>query len=132
MFVFIGSCYFTDASKNENHGTTIKTSITDDCTIEFQQSNAQGPKLFRYSTDRRLGNLFLHAQKDDNTVTPAVSPATSSKNGNSPKTPLQMSSPSNRMRGQNKKQNLCGKCNLKYGSNMDNEYGSVWINVGQL
>ena len=114
-----------------------KTLTKHDCTIEFHQSNTQGPKRFRYSTDRGLAakpemtSISTQTQKVDNTVTPAASPATSSKNGNSPKTPLEMSSPSNKRKGQNNEDpNLCGKYNLKYGSN--NHGQRIWINVGQL
>ena len=114
-----------------------KTTVGEDVAVQFYQKITGGVKDIRFGTKPEL--TMKQQQRDFSVqadlVTTTSFPEVSMMENSQPNLTLEptgCSTPGTPSRKKKKRNNTdsnyCGICNIQYGSRMDNDYGSLWIN----
>ena len=136
----LGSYYQKDAGKRAksryNYQTGLRRTMSqykkttgDDIVVHFIQSTKDGkkstfatkPDLVKKEEKRSIGSQTLTDHTDHTTTDAPSTSTTPTRSYVSPsKSKVNSSTPENA--------NTCRKCQVRYGTKMDNQYGSMWIN----
>ena len=104
-----------------------KTTINEDVAVQFYPTCGNSPSVVRFGTTPELARrVETKAVSSQTEVVGKVEISTPTS------TPIQSSSLSTPSKSKKRKQpddaNVCRICSISYGSRMDDEYGSIWIN----
>ena len=125
-----------DTSNHVRKKIPHKRTTKDDITITFHPSTQKPSSIFstiigdaRNKDTRDMGSQVMLIQS-----TPSLPTMTSTPNRGSPESGSEcLSTPSKRKkRSTVADRNKCRKCQLQYGSKMDNDFNSIWINCDQI
>ena len=108
-----------------------KTTVEEDVATQFYQKVSGGIKEIRYATAPELANKpktrSMSVQTEELYINVSIASEISI---NEPSQEPARSTPGTPSRKKKKTadSNNCGKCQICYGSKMDDKYGSIWIN----